>query len=103
MAIKDVIVPDIGDFESVDIIEVLVKAGDTIALDDSLITLETDKASMDIPAPFAGVVKEVLVKVGDKTAKGKLILKVEASEGEAKAAAPAEKPAIEPAAKTAII
>ncbi len=103
MAIKDVIVPDIGDFESVDIIEVLVKVGDTIALDDSLITLETDKASMDIPAPFAGVVKEVLVKVGDKTAKGKLILKVEASEGEAKAAAPAEKPAVEPAAKTAIV
>ena len=104
MAIKDVIVPDIGDFESVDIIEVLVKVGDTIALDDSLITLETDKASMDIPAPFAGVVKEVLVKVGDKTAKGKLILKVEASEGETKAVAtPAEKPAVEPAAKTAIV
>jgi dihydrolipoamide dehydrogenase len=67
-------VPDIGNFDSVDVIEVLVKVGDTIAKEDSLITVESDKASMDIPSPQAGVVKEVNVKVGDKIAKGALIL-----------------------------
>jgi len=80
MAIKDVLVPDIGNFDSVDVIEVLVKAGDSIAKDDSLITLESDKASMDIPAPFAGTVKEVKIKVGDKVAQGGLILTLEAAE-----------------------
>ena len=79
MSLKEVLVPDIGNFESVDVIEVLVKAGDTIALDDSLITVESDKASMDIPAPFAGVVKEVKIKVGDKIAQGHLLLTLEAS------------------------
>ena len=68
MAIKEVLVPDIGNFDSVDVIDVLVKPGDTIAKDDSLITLESDKASMDIPAPFGGTVKEVKTKVGDKVA-----------------------------------
>ena len=57
MAIQQVLVPDIGNFDSVDVIEVLVKEGDSVAKDDSLITLESDKASMDIPAPFGGVVK----------------------------------------------
>ena len=80
MALKDVLVPDIGNFDSVDVIEVLIKAGDTIAKDDSLITVESDKASMDIPAPFAGVVKEVKVKIGDKVAEGTLILTLEASD-----------------------
>jgi pyruvate dehydrogenase E2 component (dihydrolipoamide acetyltransferase) len=80
MSLKEVLVPDIGNFDSVDVIEVLVKAGDTIAADDSLLTVESDKASMDIPAPFAGVVKEVKIKVGDKTAQGHLILTLEASE-----------------------
>lgn len=70
----EVLVPDIGNFDSVDVIEVLVKVGDTIAKEDSLITVESDKASMDIPASQAGVVKEVKVKVGDKIAKGSLIL-----------------------------
>lgn len=96
MAIKDVLVPDIGNFDSVDVIEVLVKAGDSIAKDDSLITLESDKASMDIPAPFAGTVKEVNIKVGDKVAQGGLILTLEAAEesASAPAAAPeAAKPA----------
>ncbi len=87
MALKDVLVPDIGNFDSVDVIEVLVKTGDTIAKDDSLITVESDKASMDIPAPFAGVVKDVKIKVGDKIAQGHLILILEASE-----AAAVEKP-----------
>ncbi len=74
----EVLVPDIGNFDSVDIIEILVKAGDKIAIDDSLITVESDKASMDIPSSHAGVVKELKVKVGDKVAKGSLILLIEA-------------------------
>ena len=86
MAIQDVVVPDIGNFDSVDVIEVLVKAGDTIAKEDSLITVESDKASMDIPSSIAGVVKEVKIKVGDKAAQGTLILTVEASEATAKPA-----------------
>lgn len=73
----EVLVPDIGNFDSVDVIEVLVKAGDIIAKEDSLITVESDKASMDIPSSQAGTVKEVKVKVGDKIAKGSLILMVE--------------------------
>jgi dihydrolipoamide dehydrogenase len=75
----EVLVPDIGNFDSVDVIEVLVSAGDTISKEDSLITVESDKASMDIPSSHSGVVKEVKVKVGDKVAKGSLILLVEAS------------------------
>ena len=74
----EVLVPDIGNFDSVDIIEVLVKVGDIIGKEDSLITLESDKASMDIPSSHAGTVKELKVKVGDKVAKGSLILLVEA-------------------------
>ncbi len=73
----EILVPDIGNFDSVDVIEVLVKVGDRIAKEDSLITVESDKASMDIPSAQAGVVKEVKVKVGDKIAKGTLILMVE--------------------------
>jgi dihydrolipoamide dehydrogenase len=83
----EVIVPDIGNFDSVDIIEVFVKPGDTIAKEDSLITVESDKASMDIPSSHAGVVKEVKVKVGDKVSKDSLILLLEAEAG---ASAPAE-------------
>lgn len=77
--IVEVLVPDIGNFESVDIIEVLVKVGDVIAVEDSLITVESDKASMDIPSSVAGMVKEVKVSVGDKVAKGSLMLMVEAA------------------------
>ena len=86
-SLQDVLVPDIGNFDSVDVIEVLVKAGDTIAKDDSLVTVESDKASMDIPAPFAGVVKEVKLKVGDKIAQGHLILILEADVAAASAPA----------------
>ena len=94
MTLKEVLVPDIGNFDSVDVIDVLVKVGDTIALDDSLITLETDKASMDIPAPFAGVVKAVNLKVGDKIAQGHVILSLEVAESSSNAEAqPTEKPA----------
>jgi pyruvate dehydrogenase E2 component (dihydrolipoamide acetyltransferase) len=88
MSLKEVLVPDIGNFDSVDVIEVLVKAGDTIAKDDSLITVESDKASMDIPAPFAGVVKEVKTKVGDKIAQGHLLLTMDAAETAPPEAAP---------------
>jgi pyruvate dehydrogenase E2 component (dihydrolipoamide acetyltransferase) len=99
MAIQNVLVPDIGNFDSVDVIEVLVKAGDSIAKDDSLMTVESDKASMDIPAPFAGVVKEVNIKVGDKAAQGTLILSLEVTEEAAKPveAPKAEAPKAEPA------
>ncbi|CAN4269206.1 Lpd Pyruvate/2-oxoglutarate dehydrogenase complex, dihydrolipoamide dehydrogenase (E3) component, and related enzymes [Methylophilaceae bacterium] len=70
----DVLVPDIGNFDSVVIIEILVHIGDVVAVDDSLITVESDKASMDIPSSHAGVVKEIKVKVGDKVAKGSFIV-----------------------------
>ncbi len=63
-------VPDIGDFEDVPIIEILVSPGDTVAVDDPLLTLESDKATMDVPAPFAGTVRELLVKIGDKVSQG---------------------------------
>lgn len=98
MAIQDVFVPDIGNFDSVDVIEILVKAGDEIAKEDSLMTVESDKASMDIPSPFAGVVKEVKMKVGDKAAQGGLILTMDVTETtaskpvEVKAVAVSEKP-----------
>lgn len=81
----DVLVPDIGNFDSVDIIEILVNIGDVIAVDDSLITVESDKASMDIPSSHAGVVKEIKVKVGDKVAKGSFIIVI-APEAKADAA-----------------
>ncbi len=74
---KNVELPDIGDFDAVDIIEVLVKVGDTVNENDSIITLETDKATMEIPAPFSGKVTSLEVKVGDKVAKGDLILTLE--------------------------
>jgi dihydrolipoamide dehydrogenase len=91
----EVLVPDIGNFDSVDVIEVLVKVGDVIAKEDSLITVESDKASMDIPSAQAGVVKEIKVKVGDKVAKGSLLLLIEESAGTAapSVAAVAPKPA----------
>lgn len=95
MALKDILVPDIGNFDSVDVIDVLVKVGDSIAPDDSLITVESDKASMDIPAPCAGVVKEIKIKVGDKVAQGHLILSVEASDAVAPVAEKADAPKAE--------
>ncbi len=99
MSIVEIKVPDIGGHENVDIIAVEVKAGDTIAVDDTLITLETDKATMDVPATDAGVVKEVKVKVGDKISEGGVILLVEtdgAGAAPAAAPAPAEQPAAAP-------
>src|SRR5204862_7143529 len=72
-------VPDIGDFEDVPIIEILVSPGDEVALDDPLLTLESDKATMDVPAPFAGVVRELQVKVGDRVNQGTVLLTMEPS------------------------
>src|SRR5688572_12204931 len=88
-------VPDIGDFKEVEVIEVLVKPGDTVSKEQSLITLESDKATMEIPSPSAGVVKKIEMKVGDKVSKGMPILVLEASGQAAKAEAP--KPAPPPA------
>ena len=81
---KNVELPDIGDFDSVDVIEVLVKVGDIVNENDSIITLETDKATMEIPAPFAGKVTTLSIKVGDKIAKGELILTLESESEEIK-------------------
>lgn len=78
--IVNVEVPDIGDFTDVDIIEVLVNVGDVIAEEDALITLESDKATIEIPSPSAGTVKEVLVNVNEKVSQGNLILKLEVTE-----------------------
>ncbi len=75
--IKQIVVPDIGNFKGVAVIEVSVKAGDKVAAEQTLISLETDKATVDVPTPFAGVVKEVKVKVGDKVSEGTLIVTLE--------------------------
>ncbi len=76
---KQVLVPDIGDFKDVPVIEVLVKAGDMIKMEDPLISLESDKATIEVPSPFDGIIKEVRVKVGDKVSEGSLILTMEVS------------------------
>ena len=90
-AATDVKVPDIGDFKDVPVIEVLIKPGDTVKAEDSLVTLESDKATLDVPSPLAGVVKEVTVKVGDKVSEGTLIARVDG--GTAAKAAPSAAPA----------
>ncbi|MBF9263652.1 biotin/lipoyl-containing protein, partial [Paracidovorax cattleyae] len=92
MALIDIKVPDIGDFDAVGVIELLVKPGDTVKAEQSLITVESDKASMEIPSSHAGVVKEVKVKIGDQVSEGSVIVVVEAEgEGAQPAAAPAAK------------
>ena len=98
MTIKEIQVPDIGDFASVDVTEILVKPGDTVKPEQSLITVESDKASMEIPSPAAGVVKELRVKVGDKVSEGSLVLLMELDGAGAPAASVAAAPA--PAAVT---
>jgi pyruvate dehydrogenase E2 component (dihydrolipoamide acetyltransferase) len=97
MAAVEVKVPDIGDFDEVAVIEVLVKVGDTVKAEQSLITVESDKASMEIPSSTAGVVKEIKVEVGGKVKEGSVVLVLEA-EGAGAAAAPAPAPAAAPAA-----
>ncbi len=107
MALVEVKVPDIGDFSEVAVIEVLVKPGDAVKVEQSLITVESDKASMEIPSSHAGVVKELKVKLGDKVGEGSLVLLLEAQGAAAAApaavaaAAPAPAPAAAPAVATA--
>ncbi len=104
MAIIDIQVPDIGDFAEVGVIELLVQPGDTVAVDQSLITVESDKASMEIPSSHAGVVKELKVKLGDKVAMGSVVLTLEVAEGAvaAPAAAPAAQSQPNPAPTQAV-
>ncbi len=89
---KEILVPNIGDFDQVEVIEILVSAGDTIAVEDSLISVESDKASMEIPAPEAGVVKDIKVNIGDMVSEGSLILMLDPA-GESAAAAPVKEQA----------
>ena len=108
-----VVVPDLGDFKDVEIIDVLVKPGDTVQLESPLITLETEKATMDVPSSAAGVVKSVAVKKGDRVSKGSLIVEVEGGQAateqpkatpeppqqQKQPAAPAPPPAVAPTAE----
>jgi len=87
MSIIDIKVPDIGDFKEVAVIELLVKPGDTIKVEQSLITVESDKASMEIPSSHAGVVKELKVKLGDKVGEGTVVLSLEVADSVAGAPA----------------
>ena len=100
MSIVEVKVPDIGDFKEVEVIELMVKPGDTVKLDQSLITVESDKASMEIPSSHAGVVKEIKIKIGDKIAEGSLMILLETT-ADAVAATPAAAPAVASAAASA--
>jgi pyruvate dehydrogenase E2 component (dihydrolipoyllysine-residue acetyltransferase) len=100
-ASKEVTVPDIGDFKNVDVIEVLVKPGDVVRPEQSLITVESDKATMEIPSPSAGVVKELRVKTGDKVSQGSPILVLEASNDAPVTQAPAPAPQSPPLSHTA--
>ena len=97
MSVIEVRVPDIGDFQDVEIIEILVKPGDSVEAETSMITLESDKATMDVPAPQAGVVSELLVKVGDRVSEGSSILKMEAT------SAPGGKSTVEEPPRTASV
>ena len=101
MALIEVKVPDIGDFDEVAVIELLVKPGDTVAAEQSLITVESDKASMEIPSSHAGVVKELKVKLGDKVKEGSVVVMLEAEGAATPAAAPAAAPVQAPAAAPA--
>jgi pyruvate dehydrogenase E2 component (dihydrolipoamide acetyltransferase) len=92
MALVEIKVPDIGDFDEVAVIELLVKPGDTVAAEQSLITVESDKASMEIPSSTAGVVKELRVKLGDKVSEGSVVLVLEAAGAAAAPAAPVSEP-----------
>ncbi|MFW9596274.1 MAG: biotin/lipoyl-containing protein, partial [Macromonas sp.] len=102
MALVEIKVPDIGDFDEVAVIELLVKPGDTVQAEQSLITVESDKASMEIPSSSAGVVKELKVKLGDKVSEGSVVLLLEAEGGVATALAPAPVAAAPAAAPVAV-
>src|SRR5688572_2132774 len=93
MSLVEVKVPDIGDFDEVSVIELLVKPGDAIKAEQSLVTVESDKASMEIPSTHAGVVKDLKVKLGDKVKEGSVLLTLEAADVAAGPPAPAAAPA----------
>ena len=94
----EVRVPDIGDFDAVEVIEILVQPGDQVAPEDPLITLESDKATMDVPAPFAGTVESLAVTVGDSVSEGDLILLLTGDNLQSAGQAPsADEPAAPPA------
>jgi pyruvate dehydrogenase E2 component (dihydrolipoamide acetyltransferase) len=101
MSLIEVKIPDIGDFKNIPVIEVLVKPGDSVGKEAPLVTLESDKATMEVPAPTAGVVKELKVKVGDKVSEGSLVLTLESGGDGAAAKAEAQKPAAAPAPRAA--
>jgi pyruvate dehydrogenase E2 component (dihydrolipoamide acetyltransferase) len=101
-AMQEVMVPDIGDFKDVEVIEVLVKPGDAVSPEQSLVTLESDKATMEIPSPSAGVVRELRIKVGDKVSQGTPILVLESGAAAGAAPAKAATPAVPPPAPTAM-
>src|ERR1700689_1408799 len=91
MATREIPVPDIGDFKNIPVIEIFVKPGDVVAKDAALVTLESDKATVEVPSPEPGTIKELKVKVGDRVSKGSVILVLEVAEGAAKTeTAPAE-------------
>lgn len=88
--LKDILVPDIGDFSGVEVIEIIASVGDTVNIEDPLVSLESDKAAMEIPSEYAGVIKEIKISMGDSVSQGDLLMTIEVSE-QAAAAAPAEK------------
>jgi len=100
MALKEARVPDIGDYADIPVIELLVAVGDRVSLDQGLVSLESDKATMEVPAPFAGIVRELRVKLGDAVSEGSVVAMIEVEEGAA-AAAPTPAPAPAPAAAAA--
>jgi len=96
MSALEIRVPDIGEFESVEVIEILIAAGDPVEIEQSLITLESDKATMEIPSTHAGTVTEICVEIGSQVSEGDLIARVEVAEGSAAAQPPAGKPQAQP-------
>ncbi|HZX79195.1 biotin/lipoyl-containing protein, partial [Lysobacter sp.] len=89
--LKEARVPDIGDYDGVPVIEVLVAVGDTVKQDQGLVTLESDKATMEVPAPFAGVVREIKVKIGDELAEGSVVALIEPGDAAPAAEAPKDR------------
>src|SRR5438876_11509799 len=83
MATREIPVPDIGDFKNIPVIELFVKPGDVVAKDTALVTLESDKATVEVPSPMPGTIKELKVKIGDRVSKGSIILVLDAAEGAA--------------------
>ncbi len=92
MSTIDVKIPALGDYKDVPVIDVLVKPGDAVSANDALVTLESDKATMDVPAPASGTVRELKLKVGDRVGEGSLVAVMEATDGAARAAPPAPAP-----------